>query len=874
MLQGLVTLTIHFMAKKDTNNKNKLVLIDGNSLLYRAFFALPPTLATSSGVITNAVYGFVSMLIKLIELEKPYGIAVAWDKGKPHRLEQYEEYKAHRKPAAHELVGQFPVAREVLGALNIPGFELEGFEADDILATMAVEAEKEGFEIVIVTGDRDAFQLISDNIKVMTTRKGITDIVVYDKDRLFERYGISPSRITDMLGLKGDPSDNIPGVPGIGEKTAVNLVQQFGSIDNIYKNIDKVTPTRAKNALEKNKEMAFLSKKLAVLLKDLPLDVDYGTLQWQGPDEQNVRQVFNSLEFRTLAERLFKVIKAEKPQEAEEIVYEEVDSSWLQLRLSGVQAAFYIDSGLDLIAANDGQKTYISKGPHSSEQVLATLSATRKAIFNDAKNIMRRLKVHDSGAIGSIFDIALAAYINDPSIGAYRLQSLSSSYLGRELPEDLDPDKYAALSAKLSFELYQLLSNKLSESGLSKLYEELELPLVDVLMHMERRGIMVDVAFLRNLSLAMGDSIRSLTDEIYELAGGEFNINSTQQLSEVLFEKLGLKPLKKTKTGISTSASTLTAMIEDHPIIKLVLQYRELTKLKGTYVDSMPELADKRTNRLHTTFHQTVTATGRLSSSDPNIQNIPIRSALGREIRKAFIAPEEEDCLLIADYSQIELRILAHVSNDPTLVAAFESGEDIHRKTASEVFNVPLDEVTKEMRRNAKAVNFGIVYGISARGLAEQLGVLPEQAKEYIDKYFERYPGVKRYMETAVETAYKQGYVTTLLNRRRYIPELKSSNFRVRSFGERLAINTPIQGTAADIIKVAMLDIHKMLHEKQAKTEMVLQVHDELVFELCNNEEFLIRMIENKMVDAFKLRPKLELNLSFGKNWNDLAPVN
>lgn len=858
--------------------KKKLVIIDGNSLLYRAFFALPMTLSTSTGVITNAVYGFMSMIIKLLELERPFAIAVAWDKGKPKRLEQYDLYKAHRKPTAHELIGQFPVARELLAALRIPSFESEGHEADDILATMAKQAEKTDFDVTIVTGDRDMFQLISPGVKIMTTRRGITDIVVYDKDRLHERYGIPPERVVDMLSLKGDPSDNIPGVPGIGEKTALALVQKWGSLENIFKHIDEVTPNRAKEALKNHPEEAKLSKRLAILDRQIELEVDYQKLKWDGPDFDSARQIFEALEFRTLFERLQNVLKSGTIEKQKiEVKYEETDIDWLSLKVTGGPYSVELSLEHEVVAVSDSGNTYVSNLKKDDLIAVENLMNTVPVkIFPDIKKFSRSTGTPVSDIKGEKFDLALAAYIIDPSLGDYSLEALSSKYLDAGLPDidEVGIKAYIAARARTSFELYKYLAKNLKENKLEGLYQEIELPLVEVISDMELRGVKINVGYLSKLSKQFEERLNTLTSRIYEQAGGEFNINSTQQLSEVLYDKLGLKPIKKTKKGLSTSASTLLALKEQHPIIGLILEYRELAKLKGTYVDTLPKLIDPETKKIHTTLHQTVTATGRLSSSDPNLQNIPIRTEIGRAIRKAFIPSLKDGRFLVSDYNQIELRILAYLSGDEILISAFESGEDIHTRTASEVFGIPLKDVDSSLRRKAKAVNFGIVYGIGSRGLAEQLGVLPEEAKEYIELYFKKYKKVKEYIDRSISSAYVNGYTSTIFNRRRYLPELKSSNYRIRSFGERLAVNTPIQGSAADIIKIAMINIHRDIHKKFRYAELLMQVHDELVFEFTGNEKDFSVFVKEYMENAYEMTPALKVNISAGPNWQNLTSVN
>lgn len=833
----------------------KLILIDGNSVLYRAFYALPTSISTSSGQVTNAVYGFVSMLIKLINMEKPDAIIAAFDKGKTFRIELYEEYKAHRPPTSDELIGQFPMAREVLNAMNIPVIEIEGYEADDILATLAKKANTGNINTIIVTSDRDAFQLISPNIKIMTMRKGITDIVIYDEKKLHERYGIPPERIIDMISLKGDPSDNIPGVPGIGEKTAMKLVQEFGTLENILNDVDKITPQRAQNALKQNKEQAILSKKIATMEYDLNIDIDLRTLKWAGFNLTAIRQVFNSLEFRTLLERIISKEQKAEPSPAaisSESKVTNIGLTELKQKLSEAkELAFEFGDNIDFFSFSFGTENFVCKTENNLEEIINALNSSNSTKYLlEFKSKYKAIKEQGFVLSDGYIDTSIAVYIQDPSYSNYPLEQLK--------------DKNLVSILKLSKRIIEDLEKK----ELLPLLLDIEMPLSKILAKMELTGVSIDCDYLNNLSDELSTRIKEIREHVFEYAGGEFNLNSPQQLSEVLFDKLGLKPRKKTKTGLATGASILLEMKEEHPVIPFILEYRELAKLKGTYLDTLPKLVNPNTNRLHTTYNQTSVATGRLSSTEPNLQNIPIRTEIGQKIRKAFIPKDKNWSFIIADYKQIELRLLAYLSNDENLIKSFESGEDIHSITASEVFGVAPEDVTPALRRNAKAVNFGIVYGISPRGLATQLGNLPEEAQEYIDLYFDRFPKVKKYITDCIVQAYQNGYTKTILNRRRYLPELQSSVYRVRTFGERLAVNTPLQGSAADVIKLAMVNLDKSLSEKNLKSRLIMQIHDELIVETLKTEENeVINLVRNAMEECYPMKPRLEADIKVSDSW-------
>ena len=886
-----------------TATKKKIVLIDGPSLVYRAFYALPTTLATKEGLITNAVYGFTSMLIRLLGDVKPDVLLVAFDKpGPTFRHEAFEDYKAHRPETPDDLKSQIPLVKEILEVLKIPLLEMAGFEADDILATLAKKGSEEKDEVIIVTADRDMLQLVTREVTVMSTRRGITDMKAYNPQNVTERFGLPPEKIPDMLGLKGDPSDNIPGVPGIGEKTAAKLIQEYGTIEKVLENIDQI-PQRFQKALKQHKEQALLSKELATLIYDVPIEINFDQYKVGEWEDEKVAELFSSLEFNTLLERL-KIPSLAKTKVKEEsfgetkVVASENDLKMLGEKLDKCQeialeivagAPNLFGQGLEalIIAPKENKENKELREPKEPKENLAfylpidtklqTLSFIRpyleddslKKVVYDGKSQIITLNREGINLKGLSFDVLIAAYLLEPTAAEYPLANLIEKYLLAKLPSP-ESTKNLGQRALALLKLKQVLEEELKQRGLWRLFIEVEVPLVSVLAKMEMDGVSIDSAALNDFSKEIELMISKLEEEIFSLADEQFNISSPQQLRKILFEKLGLKTQKKTKTGYSTDSSVLIKLASAHPIIEKILNYRELTKLKSTYTDVFPKLIDSQSGRLHTSFNQTVTATGRLSSSNPNLQNIPIRTELGRRIREAFVAKDPSHKLLVADYSQIELRILAHLAEDKNLLKAFEEGKDIHRATASEVFGVSPEDVTPELRRRAKAVNFGIVYGISGRGLSEQLRISKEEAQDYIDKYFQRYPQVKEFMEKIIAQGYRDGCARTIMGRWRELPELKSSNYQIKSFGERLAVNTPIQGSAADIIKMAMVKLDKKLEEAQLKTKMLLQVHDELVFEVPKNESDRAKsLIKEVMENIYPLKAKLEVDIVTAPNWKE-----
>lgn len=887
------------------NDNAKFMILDGNSLIYRAFYAIP-LLTTGEGTFTNAVYGFVNMLLKIINDEKPQCVAVAFDKGKiTFRNEQFDQYKGHRKPTPDELRPQFALAKEVLAAMNIPVYELEGFEADDLIGTLTQKAEQQGFNNLIVTGDRDTLQLISSKTEVLLTKKGISETEKYDLAKVEERYGLSPDQVIDLKGLMGDSSDNIPGVPGVGEKTGLKLIQDFGSIEQLYENLDSLSP-KMRDKLETNRDMAFLSKQLATIVRDVPYEIDLSHCQYCEPDYEALLGLFRKLEFRTLIKSLTEKMKTAAKETGSVASVTSITGDYRQLPLAdgldklteeldaGEISIYYELSNPDPMLAEltglgwsvrPGQAWYVgtASGNQTSlfEEVenisgLAALIGARsglKKYCHDGKKLLVALDRYGIRWESIDQDTMLAAYLLNPTGQAHDQAELSAKYLGQNfIPGDGPLD--ACSRADITVSVQKALVDKLAENGMDRLYSEVELPLIRILADMEIAGVKVDPGQLKAMSNELAGKLDIITSEIYSLAGEEFNINSTKQLGYIFFEKLNLPVIKKTKTGYSTDVEVLETLAEEHEIAAKIVEYRQLAKLKSTYVDGLAGLVNPRTGKIHTTFNQTVTATGRLSSTEPNLQNIPARLEEGRRIRKFFVPSRSGNLLVSADYSQIELRVLAHVSEDENFIRAFREGEDIHTHTASEVFGVLDEDVTREMRDRAKAVNFGIVYGISDFGLARNIKVTRKEAKTYIEGYFQRYPGIRAYMEAVVAAAREQGYVSTILNRRRYLPDIFSPNHNVRSFGERTAINTPIQGSAADIIKLAMVEVDRQLREKGLKTKMLLQVHDELIFEVPEEElEVVIPLIRDCMENAVTLKVPLVVDMKKGVNWYDMDKI-
>lgn len=856
--------------------ENKLAIIDGSSLLYRAFYALPPTMTSPDGVPTNAVYGFLRMLLSLYRELDPAYVAVTFDKDRQtFRTEMYDGYKATRKPAPAELVPQFDLILEVMHVMGVAVYSLSGYEGDDVLGTLSARYEKE-LPVAIVTGDRDALQLASDRTTVYLTQKGISSMSEMTPKAVEEKYGITPSQVIDMKALMGDTADNIPGVPGIGEKTALKLLTQYKTLDNLYAHVDEIKGAQGKK-LAAGKDMAYLSYKLAAIKRDVPMETTLEEMA-QPVHISEMKELFSRLginllsqfgelpRFTALAEaKKEEVAKAgEKAEDWKDGLSFEGKETAISFDLEGT-APFFKAKGV--VIAENGH-AYLVK----AEQFGKAAEALRKAkvvITENSKPIMET----DFPWEGiPFFDTTIAAYLLDPTRTTYPLSYLAGLFKKPEIYADEMKDfasKGAAVSLFL-LSIYEDARDMLKKNGVEKLYDEVEQPLVKVLAAMEKAGIATDTKRWEEVHADMKSREEALISKIYEQAGEEFNINSPKQLGHILFEKMGLPAGKKTKTGYSTAADVLEELAEQYPFVKNILEYRSLSKLISTYLEALPLLIRKETGRIHTTFNQTVTATGRLSSSDPNLQNIPVRTEEGKKIRSLFVPGEGYDSFISSDYSQVELRVLAHMSEDEGLIRAFLNKEDIHRRTAAEVMGIPFEDVTPEQRSHAKAVNFGIIYGISDFGLGRQLGVPRSEAAQYIDSYFARYTGVKEYMEGEKKKAREMGYVETLFGRRRYLPDIHAKNFNRRSFAERTAINTPIQGTAADIIKIAMLHVAKELKEAGVKSRVLLQVHDELVLEVVEEEKDKVSaIVKNAMERAVTLKVPLVADIAFGKTWAD-----
>lgn len=876
-----------------------MIVIDGNSLVYRAFHAIP-LLTTNRGLVTNAAYGFTNMLLKILEQEQPGLVIVTFDKSRlTFRNQQYSEYKANRKPMPAELRPQFQIIKDILQAMRITVLELEGYEADDLIGTIVAQAGKANISTLIISGDRDVFQLISANTKVLITRKGITQLDIYDDHKVRERFGISPHQFIDFRALTGDSSDNIPGVPGIGEKTAAKLLQQYPSLDDILDNLDQL-PKRQQEKIKQHREQALLSKQLVTIKQDVPIEVNLNKCTYNNPDHHRLLKLFTELEFKSLAKSLLadnssKEISDLAPADAVSVVYQKITTpEQLQELINTTRSAGKIalvlggskETGVitAVIATGDQYPVFCLPVEGQSPEYLQTLKTICEdpkitKVCHHAKNIIWLLDYHDIKLKNLSFDVGIAAYLLNPTVANTNLENLALAYLDQVLL----PDAASSLPSQANaiYQLAPLFHKKLQEQQQEQLFYTMELPLVNVLAEMEIQGMAVDRQILEDMSVQLGQHIAILIQEIHNLSGEKFNINSPKQLGKILFEKLGLPVVKKTKTGYSTDASVLESLSaslkgtgKQQIIIKL-LQYRQLAKLKSTYADGLISLISKKTGHIHTTLNQTATATGRLSSTAPNLQNIPIRLELGKQIRRAFIPSNSDNLILTADYSQIELRVLAHISGDPGFLEAFNNKQDIHVRTASEVFNVPVDAVTLEMRSRAKAVNFGIIYGISDFGLSRDIKVSRAEARRYINNYFARCPGVKKYIDQIIVKAKECGYVTTLFNRRRYLPELASSSHATRNFGERIAMNTPIQGSAADIIKLAMINIHKQLQKNKLFSKMILQVHDELIFDAPKNEmPALIKLVKGCMENALSLDVPLVVDIKTGPNWYEVKPVN
>lgn len=870
----------------------KIVLIDGHSILNRAFFGVP-LLTNSEGLHTNAVYGFLNIMFKILDEEKPDYLTVAFDRSEPtFRHQMFDAYKGTRKPMAQELREQVPVMKEVLQAMGIKIVEMPGYEADDLLGTIAGMAEVQGMDVSIISGDRDLLQLATEKVKIRIpkTKRTGTEIEDYYAADVVERYQVTPKEFIDVKALMGDSSDNIPGVPGIGEKTATNLIVAYKSIENAYAHLEEITPKRAKTNLEEHYDMAQMSKTLATIEVHAPIEFDMEAAKLTDLYTPEAYKYMKRLEFKNMLPR-FSDDMSQNDLEKYFHVYHELDE--IQNFFDGFAAkeaavSFFEEAGTvyGLAVAEDSQNVayltcggFVTEG-YLEEQVQKLCDGLDTLITPDLKGLLKHVRVPETK---NCIDTTIAAYLLNPLKNEYTYDDLAKDILGQMVPSKLDllgklkikkaaEEKPEALELMVCYEAYTCIAAKnqlleqLEDHGMKKLYDEIEMPLVFVLADMEKEGIRAEKAELESYGAQLTGRIAELETSIYEKAGETFNINSPKQLGVILFERLQMPNGKKTKTGYSTAADVLERLAPDYPIVSEILEYRQLTKLKSTYADGLA-LCIASDGRIHSTFNQTITATGRISSTEPNLQNIPIRMELGRLIRKVFV-PKEGYVFIDADYSQIELRVLAHMSGDQNLIAAYQHAEDIHRITASQVFHTPLEEVTDLQRRNAKAVNFGIVYGISSFGLSQDLSITRKEAEGYIASYFETYPGIKTFLDRLVSDAKEKGYAETMFGRRRPVPELASSNFMQRSFGERIAMNSPIQGTAADIIKIAMIRVKQRLEREQLKSKLILQVHDELLIEAAaDEEEYVKTLLAEEMRHAADLAVTLEVDVQSGRNW-------
>ncbi len=864
----------------------RLLILDSNALLNRAFYAIPE-LTTSEGIHTNAVYGFVNMLFKMKEELKPDYIVAAFDKkGPTFRHKEYEDYKAGRKKMPPELAEQFPIIKDLLELLSITKYELDGFEADDIIGSLAKHAEKNNIEVFIVTGDRDALQLASENINVVITKKGVTETATYNYKSFVDEFGVTPTQFIDVKGLMGDKSDNIPGVPGVGEKTAYKLIQTYGSIEEVLNNIDNISGKKLKENLETYREQAIFSKKLATIITEVPIEFDLEEIKSQDSyNREGLKKLLLKLQMKSMLDKISKGEDIEEEQ-SENIDIKYIDNCKDFLDLANfLKDRIYITyevknsekySEIQLVNINisfNKENHYIKfdelvkEDKETSYLALKNIMENKdiKKVIHDGKSLITILNKLDIAIEGFEFDTAIAAYLINSARNSYDLLSLINEYLGEDVKGNDDGFK-CKINSKLE-EIYNILSIKIKEENMEELYYKVEHPLIFVLSSMESLGFNINQDMLNDLAVKFKEEIKTTEKEIFDLAEEEFNINSPKQLGKILFEKLDLPVIKKTKTGYSTNAEVLEKLQDKHAIIPKITYYRQITKLNSTYVEGLKNVVDVD-GKIHSTFNQTVTTTGRLSSTEPNLQNIPIKYEMGREIRKVFIPNEEEDILLSCDYSQIELRVLAELSKDKNMIEGFKHHSDIHRKTASEVFKVPLEEVTPLMRSRAKAVNFGIVYGISDFSLSQDLHITKKEASEYMEIYFDRYPKIKGYLDSLIDEAKENGFVLTILNRRRFIPEIKSSNKIVKALGERLAMNAPIQGSAADIIKLAMVNVYNTLKEKELKSKIILQVHDELILNVKKDElEQVQNIVKNEMEKVLDMNVPLEVDINTGNTW-------
>jgi DNA polymerase-1 len=860
-----------------------MLIIDGNSLANRAFYAITH-LSNSKGVPTNAVYGFMNMLTSAVRRFEPDALFVAFDVSKKvFRHERFPDYKGTRSGMPEDLVAQMPLIKEALGYMNVASLGLEGYEADDIIGTMSAHNTDMGLDTIILSGDRDLFQLVGDRVTVCFPKRGVSDMEMITPDTLMDQYGLKPEDVITMKSLMGDKSDNIPGVAGIGEKTARKLLDQYGTLDGIYAHLEDFSGKKMGQKLADGKDDAYMSQWLATINCKVPLDFDSLDFAYDQPDTVKLRDFYNALELKSLADQVAADLPEEAPQApvCQGRVWETVDEAVAALLACDPgQYVFMVD--LD----KEGEPVRFSwRGPDNNT---VACRGEWPRLVNAASELLEDPKTYiltddikktchallSAGGVTDriVWDAALTAYLLDPEGSGYGLDRLSLAYLDRPLPAEDDPARpFACLEAVEA--LRPLMTMRLKEVGADSLYASLELPLADILAQMELTGVHVDVPYLVRLQNEFNARIAKTEDRIEELAGETFNINSTKQLGHILFEVLGLPPVKKTKTGYSTSAEVLETLKDAHPIVQAILDYRQLAKLKSTYVDGLLKLVDEN-DKVHTSFNQTITATGRLSSTSPNLQNIPVRTEEGRRIRQAFIPEKRGNLLISADYSQIELRVMAHLSGDAGLIDSFNKGEDIHRRTASEVFHVDMEDVTSAQRRTAKAVNFGIIYGQTDFGLSRELGISRSEAQAYIDLYFSRYPQVQEFIHQTIEAARRDGYVTTMMGRRRYMKDINSRNRNLRLFAERTAVNSPIQGSAADIIKMAMLKCDQAIRDRGLDATMLLQVHDELIFEVASdNAAALVVAVRESMENVMKLAVPLKVDFKAGFNWQDMEKI-
>lgn len=875
-----------------------LVIIDGNSIINRAFYALPE-MSNKEGLKTNAIYGFTNMLLKIIDTYNPTHISVAFDRKAPtFRHIEFKEYKAGRKKMPDELREQFEPLKDLLDKFNIHRLEIDGYEADDIIGTVSKIAEDNGFKVYIVTGDKDAIQLASNKTTTLITKKGVGEVEEYDYDSVIEKYEMTPTQFIDLKGLMGDKSDNIPGVPGIGEKTGIKLIKEFSSIEGIFDNIDSIKGS-TKKKLEENKELAIMSKKLATIIRDVPVEFNLEELEYGNYNTKDILDVFKYLGFTSLIPRIGSLDESEdivneanveisKLEDIDEFINKVKENNELIIK-TVTREGNILDKRIKYIFLSvDGKKIYyVEENSIHKLEYIFTSNEIKKLGYN-LKDDYISLKPYGIKLENIYFDITIAEYLIDSmSSTSYECSAIAMKYLTKKvktkeelLGKGVKAKKYQDLSfEELSSHISQIIDTvksvmpimeeNLKESNMDGLLYHVEMPLVEVLADMEYEGVKVDKEKLNELGSQFKEIIKKLESEIYKISGEEFNINSPKQLGVILFEKLGLPVIKKTKTSYSTNAEVLDKLKDQSPIIDKIIEYRQIVKLNSTYVEGLLSIINPIDGRIHSSFNQTITTTGRISSTEPNLQNIPVKLEMGRNIRKVFISDKE--CKLVdADYSQVELRVLAHMSQDETMIDAFKHNEDIHTKTASQVFNVSMDEVTSKQRSDAKAVNFGIVYGKSDFGLSEDLNIPVKQAKEYIENYFNKYNKIKEFMDNIIEDASSNGYVTTILNRRRYIPEIKSSNFMLRNAGKRAAMNAPIQGSAADIIKIAMINVYKKLEENNLKSKLILQVHDELIVEAVDSEiDIVKKIVKDEMENAVCLDVNLDVDLNIGDSWYD-----